>query len=262
VRDVGYSYGGVWAVKGCTFSVPRGAVTGVIGPNGAGKSTMLQLLSGALAPREGEIVYEGSDIAGAGPAKTARLGIIRTFQIPRLLSRLPVIENVMIAAPHQLGEHPFRAILARRSWKAQEDELRDEAVQLLVWLGLKDHLLVPAGTLSGGQRRLLEIARALMAHPKVLLLDEPSAGVFPETSLLIADHIRTIASRGVTVIVIAHNIGFLAAVTDDVVVMAEGRVLTRGTLDEVRSHEEVISAYLGVPAEAITEIPRREAADG
>lgn len=246
IEDVAFAYGGVWAVNGCTFTVSRGQVTGLIGPNGAGKSTLIEILSGFLRAQRGSIVFEGTDVTKYGAAKTAQAGIIRTFQTARVLARLSVMENVMVAAPGQLGENPLRALFWRRSWREQERDLRREAVELLEWLGLGDHIDKPAGTLSGGQRRLMEIARALMAHPKLLLLDEPTAGVFPETSRMIANRVREIAAQGVTILLIAHNMGFLETVADDVVVMAEGRVLTRGTLDYVRHHEDVVAAYLGV----------------
>ncbi len=246
IRDIGFAYGGVWAVNGCSFYVPRGSITGLIGPNGAGKSTLIEILSGFLRPQRGSVLFEGADITGIGAARTAKLGIIRTFQTSRVFARLPVIENVMIAAKDQRGENPLRAMFLRPTWREQEAGLRREARELLDWLGLTEHVERPAGTLSGGQRRLMEIARALMAHPKLLLLDEPTAGVFPEVSRLIADRVREIAAQGVSILLIAHNMGFLSSVADDVVVMAQGKVLTRGTLDYVRSHQEVVAAYLGV----------------
>lgn len=178
----------------------------------------------------------------------SRLGVARTFQTARVLAHLPVIENVMIAAPAQRGEGPLAAMFWHRGWRAQEATLREEAVELLGWLGLSSHLDRPAGSLSGGQRRLMEIARALMARPRLLLMDEPTAGVFPETSQLIARRVREIAATGVTVLLIAHNMAFLSSVADDVVVIAEGRVLTWGPLEQVQEHKEVIAAYLGVAA--------------
>jgi ABC-type branched-subunit amino acid transport system ATPase component len=245
VEDVAYAYGGVWALDGCTFEVPRGCVTGLIGPNGAGKSTLIEVLSGFLTPMRGSVVFEGEPITGHGPARVAQAGIIRTFQTARMLPRLPVIENVMIGALDQVGESALKAMFRRRSWAAQEAQLREEAFELLRWLGLQRHWDHQAGTLSGGQRRLLEIARALMAHPRLLLLDEPAAGVFPETIMLIADRVREIADQGVSVILIAHNMSFLTRVADDAVVMAQGKVLTRGSVDYVRAHDEVVAAYLG-----------------
>jgi ABC-type branched-subunit amino acid transport system ATPase component len=245
IRDVAFAYGGVYALDGCSFSVPRGEVTGLIGPNGAGKSTLIEALSGFLTPSRGSIMFEGNDITGLGPARAARAGVIRTFQTARMLPRLPVIENVMIGAMTQSGENAFKALFRRRSWAEEEAKLRQEALDLLQWLGLQDHVNERAGTLSGGQRRLLEIARALMAHPKLLLLDEPAAGVFPQTINLIADRVREIAAGGVTVVMVAHNMNFLSRVADETVVMAQGKVLTRGSLDYVRSHSEVVAAYLG-----------------
>jgi neutral amino acid transport system ATP-binding protein len=246
IRNVAFAYGGVLAVNGCSFSVDTGRVTGLIGPNGAGKSTLIEILSGSLSPKSGSVIFRGTDVSGYGPAKCARAGIARTFQEARVLAKVPVIENVMIGAQDQLGENPVRAIFGKRKWASQEANLRKEATELLEWVGLHGHRYALAGTLSGGQRRLLEIARALMSHPKLLLLDEPTAGVFPETSRLIATRVRDIAAQGVSVLLIAHNMGFLSSVADEVVVMAEGKVLTRGSLDYVRENDEVIAAYLGV----------------
>ena len=248
IRDVVYSYGGARAVAGCSFSIDRGTVTGLIGPNGAGKSTLVEILSGRLAPQSGEVVLDGRSVGGRGPAGMSRLGVARTFQTARVLPHLPVLENVMIAAPGQRGEAPIPAVFWQRGWRDQEATLRAEATEMLGWLGLSSHLDRPAGALSGGQRRLMEIARALMAHPQLLLMDEPTAGVFPETSQLIARRVREIAANGVTVLLIAHNMAFLSWVADEVVVMAEGKVLTRGSLEEVRAHKDVIAAYLGVAA--------------
>ncbi len=248
IRDVVYSYGGARAVAGCSFGINRGTVTGLIGPNGAGKSTLVEILSGRLTPQSGQVMLDGKSVGGRGPAGMSRLGVARTFQTARVLPHLPVLENVVIAAPAQRGEGPLAALFWPRGWRDQETALRKEAVELLGWLGLSSHLDRPAGSLSGGQRRLMEIARALMAHPRLLLMDEPTAGVYPETSQLIATRVREIAATGVTVLLIAHNMAFLSSAADDVVVMAEGRVLTRGPLEQARQHKEVIAAYLGVAA--------------
>ena len=245
IEDVEFAYGGSVAVAGCTFSVEQGQVTGLIGPNGAGKSTMLEIIAGGLIPSRGKVVFDGVEIQGVGRAKVAQLGIIRTFQTTRELSRLPVLENVVFAAPNQTGENVLASLFRRRSWAAQEAQLRVRAEELLEWVGLTRLREEPAGSLSGGQRRLLEIARALMAEPKLLLLDEPSAGVFPAVRQLIARRIREIVAQGITVLVVAHNMAFLAEVADDVVVMAEGRVLRRGPLEEVRADQAVVAAYLG-----------------
>ncbi|HEY2043364.1 MAG TPA: ABC transporter ATP-binding protein [Jatrophihabitans sp.] len=247
VSDLQFAYGGSRALDGCSLDIARDGVTGLIGPNGAGKSTLLEVLSGALRPQGGEMTFNGSVVRTFSPAAMSRLGIARTFQISRVHGRLPVLENVLVGAANQSGERPFRAVFAPRLWRNEEATLRDEATDLLRWVGLEKYVEQPAGVLSGGQRRLLEIARALMAHPKMLLLDEPTAGVFPETSRMIGDRICEVAARGTTVLVIAHNMGFLSAVADDVVVMGQGRVIVRGDLDAVRADPRVVSAYLGGP---------------
>jgi branched-chain amino acid transport system permease protein len=262
IRDVVYSFGGARAVAGCSFSIDRGTVTGLIGPNGAGKSTLVEILSGRLNPQSGEVVLDGRSVGGRGPAGMSRLGVARTFQTARVLPHLPVLENVMIAAPGQRGEAPIPAVFWQHGWRDQEAMLRAEATELLGWLGLSSHLDRPAGALSGGQRRLMEIARALMAHPRLLLMDEPTAGVFPETSQLIARRVREIAANGVTVLLIAHNMAFLSWVADEVVVMAEGKVLTRGSLEEVRAHKDVIAAYLGVAAASDSRGPHASSVGG
>jgi len=245
LADIEFAYGGSKAVAGCSFTVADGLATGLIGPNGAGKSTLIEVIAGGLAPDCGRVVFNGVEIQGLGRAAVARAGIIRTFQTTRELAHLPVLENVVVAAPDQLGESLFASLFLRRRWAAQEAVLRERAEELLDWVGLSKLRSEPAGSLSGGQRRLLEIARALMAQPKLLLLDEPSAGVYPAVRQLIAERIRAIVGQGITVLVIAHNMAFLGEVADDVVVMAEGRVLARGALEEVRRDQLVVAAYLG-----------------
>lgn len=245
VRDVSFAYGGARALNGCSFGVRRAAVTGLIGPNGAGKSTLMEVIAGGLSPLSGSIHFAGRNIAGLGRLKVARLGIVRSFQISRYLPRLPVIENVMLAAPNQTGENPFLAVFARRAWRAQEAQLREKATDLLAHVGLEGMELAPASSLSGGQRRLLDIARALMAEPKVLLLDEPSAGVYPVLGRRIAERLRELPAQGITVLLVAHDMDFMAAACDEVVAMAQGLALTRGSLDEVRTNPEVLVSYLG-----------------
>lgn len=246
IRDVRFAYGGVFAVDGCSFDVQDGSITGLIGPNGAGKSTLIEIVAGGLRPLSGTIVFNGREITGWSRVGIARQGIIRTFQISRELARLPVIENVMIAAPGQVGEGPLVALLRRGRWWAQERELRGRARSLLGWVGLEKMANEPAYTLSGGQRRLLDIARAAMAEPKLLLLDEPTAGVYPALTVVIADRIREMPALGVSVLMVAHNLSFIARVCDEVVVMSQGKMLMKGTLDDVRANEDVAHAYLGV----------------
>jgi ABC-type branched-subunit amino acid transport system ATPase component len=245
IQDVHFSYGGVHAVDGCSFAVGRGAITGLIGPNGAGKSTLIEVLAGGLRPQSGRVIFDGEDITGLGRAAVAHRGVVRTFQLSRELGHLPVIENVMIAGQGQVGENPLAALFARPRWIRQEEELRRRADELLAWVGLERLRTQPARSLSGGQRRLLDIARALMAKPKLLLLDEPTAGVYPALVQLIAERLKDLPAMGVTLLMVAHNMGFVANVCDEVVVMAQGRMLVRGSLDEVRGNRAVVQAYLG-----------------
>ena len=245
IQEVDFSYGGSQALSGCTFGVNRATVTGLIGPNGAGKSTLIEIIAGGLRPSAGTITFEGADIAGLGRVAIAKRGIVRTFQTSRELLRLPVIENVMLAAQNQYGENLLSGVFGKSKWAKQEKELREEAATLLEWVGLGHAMDQRAGSLSGGQRRLLDMARALMAKPKMLLLDEPTAGVYPAIVQLMAERINDVAKQGLAVLVVAHNMAFLEWVADDVVVMDQGRMLTRGHIDEVRRNELVTTAYLG-----------------
>lgn len=245
IQDVKFNYGGVQALAGATVKIPKGKVTGLIGPNGAGKSTLVEIIAGGLKPGSGHIYYEGTDIAGLRREDLFKLGIARTFQQTRLAPRLSVLENVMIAAPGQAGENLLTAMFGRRRWKQQEQQLIERADYLLDWLQLARLRDQPARVLSGGQRRLLEIARALMAEPCLLLLDEPGAGVYPALMRLIGERIREIVSDRVSVLLVAHNMAFVSLVCDYVVVMDQGLVLTAGQLDEVRANKNVVEAYLG-----------------
>lgn len=245
LRDVTFAYGGVSALDGCSLTVSRQSITGLVGPNGAGKSTLVEVVCGALRPHAGQVLFDGRNIGGLTRSTVARLGVIRTFQISKQFATLPVIENMLIAAPGQLGEMPLRAILWRKSWMRQEEELRTRARELLEWIGMGGTELQAAGTLSGGQRRLLDIARALMGSPKLLLLDEPTAGVYPVMAKLIAQRLRELPALGVTVLLIAHDMEFIEGTCDEVIAMAQGRVLTRGTMAFVRKSPELLRAYLG-----------------
>lgn len=245
IEDVRFNYGGVQALDGVSVKIPKGKVTGLIGPNGAGKSTLVEMIAGGVKPTSGHIYYEQTDIAGLPREDIFKLGIARTFQQPRLLPRLSVLENVMVAAPRQAGENLLSAMLTPGRWRGQEQHLIERAERLLDWLQLARLRDQPARVLSGGQRRLLEIARALMAEPSLLLLDEPGSGVYPALMRLIGERIREIVSDRVSVLLVAHNMAFVSMVCDYVVVMDQGRVLTAGQLDEVRANRNVVEAYLG-----------------
>jgi len=243
VRNVTRSFGGVQAVRDCSLQVEEGQVTGLIGPNGAGKTTVLEMLSGGLRPDRGTILFQGQDIAGAGRTKIARMGMVRTFQMARPLPSMPVLENVIIGHQRQSGEHLVR--LFSRRWKGQEADLRGRAEDCLELVGLAAKRDWLGGELSGGQQKLLDMARVLMAQPIAVLLDEPIAGVNPRLAEELARVIRRIRDRHIAVLVVEHNLNFVDRTCDDVIVMAEGSVLVRGSLQQVRADRRVIDAYLG-----------------
>jgi branched-chain amino acid transport system permease protein len=238
------SFDGVRAVDDVTISFRRGRLTGIIGPNGAGKSTALAMLSGTLAPTEGTIVYRDQDVTALPAYRRARLGLVRTFQLASEFKRLTVIENLLAAIPGQQGDTFRGAFLGRRYWGAQERGSIERAEAMLERFGLFALADRYAGELSGGQRRLVEIMRALMAEPDVLLLDEPMAGVHPRLAHQIGMHLVALGEAGMTVIMVEHELSIMDEFCDPVIVMAEGRVLAEGTMEVLRSKEEVVEAYL------------------
>jgi branched-chain amino acid transport system permease protein len=238
------SFEGVRAVDDVTMSFQRGRLTGIIGPNGAGKSTALAMLAGTLPPTAGKIVYQGEDVTGLPAYRRARLGLVRTFQLASEFKRLTVIENLLAAIPRQRGDTFAGAVLGRRYWGAQEREAIEQAKAMLERFGLSELADRYAGELSGGQRRLVEIMRALMAEPHVLLLDEPMAGVHPRLAHEIGMHLVALCEGGMTVVVVEHELSIMDEFCDPVIVMAEGRVLAEGTMAALRAKEEVVEAYL------------------
>jgi neutral amino acid transport system ATP-binding protein len=245
VRDVAHAFGGVRAVDGATFDVQAGSITGLIGPNGAGKSTLFNCISGFLRPRSGRVSMEGRRIDRLPPHRIARGGLVRTFQTPRALLRMTVAENVVLATPRHPGEH-----LGRRG-RTREREAQARAHDLLLLVGLEAHADALAGTLSGGQRKLLDLIRALMAEPRLLLLDEPMAGVGPTLRVQLLQHIRELRDRdGITLLIVEHDLEFVMGVSDRVVVMNDGRVIAHGAPEEIRGDERVVDAYLGARHEA------------
>jgi ABC-type branched-subunit amino acid transport system ATPase component len=244
VRDLSRDFGGVRAVDDLSFELAPGQVTGLIGPNGAGKSTALKLIAGAIRPGAGQVVVDGVNVAGRHPHAVARLGVIRTFQHTSEFARLTVLENLLTAAPGQPGDSLGGALLGRRHSGPRQRELLGEAWSLLADFNLTAAADSYAGKLSGGQRRLVEIMRALMARPRVLLLDEPMAGVNPTLRLTIEQHLQRLREDGLTMLMVEHELGSVERVCDSVIVMAQGKVLATGTMAELRSNEEVVSAYL------------------
>ncbi|HWO93455.1 MAG TPA: ABC transporter ATP-binding protein [Dehalococcoidia bacterium] len=244
-------FGGIRAVNGASMSIGERSITALIGPNGAGKTTFFNLITGFYRPDAGSATFDGRSTVGRPPYAIARMGMVRTFQITKALAAMPVIDNMMLAAPSQPGESLLRGLIAYPASRAREREVREQAMELLEVFSLERLADEYAGTLSGGQRKLLELARALMTRPRFLLLDEPMAGINPTLGRRLLDHMQRLrAEEGVTFLFIEHDMDVVMNHSDRVVVMAEGRVIAEGEPHEVRSNQAVIDAYLGaVPVE-------------
>jgi len=237
-------FGGLVAVDVDHVEFQRGCITGLIGPNGAGKTTFFNLITGFDTPDEGTWAFDGEPVGKASPYRLARSGMVRTFQLTKSLTRLSVLENMKLGALHQRGESVFAA-LVRPLWRDQEREIERRADELLVRFKL-DHMRDEfAGNLSGGQRKLLEMARALMADPKLIMLDEPMAGVNPALTQSLLGHVKDLRAEGRTVIFVEHDMDVVNDISDWVVVMAEGRVLAEGPPASIGANQAVIDAYLG-----------------
>jgi len=248
-RGVTKSFAGVRAVDDASLVVADRSITGLIGPNGAGKSTLFNCISGFLRPDAGHIDLGGKRIDRSPPHRIVRAGLARTFQTARALTRMTVLDNVRLAAPGHPGERLDSLVLRRGAVRLREREVTEQALDLLRLVRLDTHADSLSGTLSGGQRKLLDLIRALMAEPRILLLDEPMAGVNPALREELLAHVLELrATRGITFLIVEHDLGFVMQASDRVVVMNEGRVLMEGTPDEVRGDERVIDAYLGTHA--------------
>jgi ABC-type branched-subunit amino acid transport system ATPase component len=244
VTDLRRQFGGVRAVNGASFTVPPGKITGVIGPNGAGKSTALNIIAGALKPEAGTVSYQGRDITGLPSYKVARHGIIRTFQLSSEFAALTVLENLLVAAPAQRGEKLWQAALGKQYWRSSEQANVERAREVLARFEMSAKEDEYAGNLSGGQKRLLELMRGLMAGPTLLLLDEPMAGVSPSLARRIEQHLLDLSGEGLTMLMIEHELAVVERLCDPVVVMAQGRVISQGSMADVRGDQEVLDAYL------------------
>jgi branched-chain amino acid transport system ATP-binding protein/neutral amino acid transport system ATP-binding protein len=232
------SFYGVRALDGAEVAVEPGTVTGLIGPNGAGKTTFFNCISGMIPPDGGRVVFDGQDVTGWSPDRITRRGMVRTFQIARGFPRLTVMENLLLYGPDQPGEAALTALFGRRAAKRREDELVERAKGIAAQLRLTRVLDNRAAEVSGGQKKLLEIGRALMAEPRLVLLDEPVAGVIVEI-------IRGLRDRGLTFLVVEHDMEAVSRLCDPVVVFAEGRRLTQGTFAEVAADPRVQESYMG-----------------
>jgi len=239
------SFGGLVAVDGVSLEVRRGSLTLLIGPNGSGKTTLLNVVSGFYKPDYGRVLYEGRDVTGWPPYKLYGIGMVRTFQVPQPFYKLTVLENVLLASRNHPGEY-FRAPLAKSSWLRREEELVDRAFEILRLVGLAHLWDHPAGLLSGGQMKLLEIARALMSGAKLMLMDEPIAGVNPTLAHEILRFItRLKEEKGITFFIIEHRLDIAMKYVDYVYAMARGRLIAKGKPEEVVSNPLVIDSYLG-----------------
>ena len=246
VQDLTKAFGGLRAVNHCSFAVQPGTITGLIGPNGAGKTTIFNLITGFLNPDGGAIYFQGRRIDGLPPHEIVHRGLLRTFQIPRELKRMTVLENLMVVPPGQTGENVWVSWLLPWRVNRQERAIQRQALEVLDFLRLRPLANEYAGNLSTGQKKLLELARILMAQPTLALLDEPGAGVNPSLlNLLIDDIRRACVERKVTFLLIEHNMNLVMNLCDPVVVVRNGALLTQGTPAAVRANPEVMAAYLG-----------------
>lgn len=246
VTDLRKEFSGIVAVDGVSFDIAPEGMTGLIGPNGAGKSTTFNCITNLISPDEGTVMFDGEDITGMPTYRIARKGLIRTFQIARELREMTVLENMMLTAKEQ-NESPFHAVSPglRGNVRRQEERILERAWELLEFFDI-DHLAYSyAGTLSGGQRKLLELARALMADPKMLMLDEPFAGVNPTLEERLLDRLHALTDEGYTFLVVEHDIDLIMSNCERVLVMHQGQLLADGPPELVQEDERVIEAYLG-----------------
>ena len=237
-------FGGLTAVDVQHVEIQRGAITALIGPNGAGKTTFFNLLTGFDQPSSGSWSFEGKSLSGVPAHRVARMGMVRTFQLTKALSKLTVIENMRLGATGQKGENVFRALL-HSIWKDQEREITERADDLLARFKLDAKREDFAGSLSGGQRKLLEMARALMVGPQMVMLDEPMAGVNPALTQSLLGHVKDLREDGMTVLFVEHDMDMVRDISDWVIVMAQGEVIAEGPPDSVMGDARVIDAYLG-----------------
>lgn len=246
IESLSKRFGGLKAVDACCFAVQEGTITGLIGPNGAGKTTLFNLLTGFLKPDSGKVRLDDDDITGLPSHRVFRKGICRTFQIPRELKGMTVVENLMLVPPQQLGEALWNPFLRPRAVRRQEASIRDKAIEVLEFLELSEAGNQLAGNLSGGQKKLMELARTMMTDPRLVLLDEPGAGVNRTLLKRLAEAIRRLCDeRGLTFLVIEHDMDFVMQLCSPIVVMSEGGVLMEGPPEDVQRDQRVLDAYLG-----------------
>ena len=244
-ENVVVAYGGVRAVDDISLRAEPGAVTGLIGPNGAGKSSLVGVIAGAYRVTEGRILLGERDITRLRPHQRSRLGLMRSFQTARVFPQLSVLENVVAGAKANGLDGLISSMLVRSKWHRQEDEVADRAMRLLADFAMDTKADQRCGDLSGGQRRIVEYLRILMGNPRAILLDEPTVGMAPWLVSRLAEDLNALRSRGVSILLIGHEMGFIRQICDTVVVMANGKVIARGSFDEIAQNETVREAYLG-----------------
>lgn len=258
VDDVSLSFGGLRAVDHCSLEIAGGSITGLIGPNGAGKSTLFNIVAGIYRPNAGRIFLDGQDVTGWRPHRLFTQGLARTFQIAHEFSRLSVIENLMVVPHAQRGENLLASWFQWGQVRNEDRKIRGKAESVLDFLKLAHLATEQAGNLSGGQKKLLELGRVMMTDAKVVLLDEIGAGVNRTLLSELADHIETLhREHGYTFCVIEHDMDLIARLCDPVIVMAEGKVLTQGTMAEIKANDAVIEAYLGAGTVHVRDRRRR-----
>ncbi len=245
VVDLVKDFGGLHAVSGVSFEVKAGTITGLIGPNGAGKTTIFNIVAGHFPPTAGRVLFDGRDITGMPSHKSLGRGLVRTFQIPRPFSEMTVLENLMTVPQNQIGEQFWNNWVRIGVVRAQERELRDRAIEILKFLNLVHLGEEAAKNLSGGQLKLLELGRTLMSDPKMILLDEPGAGINRTLLGEIVEKIAELRQRGITFVIIEHNMDLVMTLCQRVLVMADGKLLMEGSAEEVRNDERVLEAFLG-----------------
>jgi len=249
--DVSRTFGGIRAVSVNKLEVQRGAITALIGPNGAGKTTFFNLLTGFDKPDSGRVMFNGLPASGQASFKLASKGMVRTFQLTKVLARMTVIDNMMLAGQNQTGESMLRGLF--HTWRGEETDVKVKAMDILDQFNMTHMSDEFAGSLSGGQRKLLEMARAMMASPRLIMLDEPMAGVNPALTQSLLGHVKRLRSEGISVMFVEHDMDVVRDISDWVVVMAEGEIIAEGSPDLIGSNQAVIDAYLGSSHAALTE---------